>query len=398
MKTNLLQHLGADPLHDAHVLEKSEINNLEVDLRIIRVIREVLASCLQEMDDSRLLVVLSVCKTSKAKLRLMLPRLLGQIERAGLSADILLGLNQDPELTDLFTVLRRKVSTIEHVYSRVVGGGAGEQAQAFVDSEPQSGKYAIGDPASSGHRMIVVHQEPDSRTRGKNLMLRELNDMTLSAVTSGSWMRVPSRMLECDDDSILFVEGDPSANPIEILIQEMRERHLSAIGAHYRSAKYSLRVGGKELYEFPDTSVPLDPMYRWMDTALKEWVRCLVGGGTLGDTSLLTAVRWPICHRYPGSLSEDLHKTMYIDQLGQPWDVSRRVGAFNQVRGDDQILRSLRSNTALKAAFGSGPLSKLSRSLEMPRELREMDMGRLPGLFVRSIADSPASLQGSANW
>jgi hypothetical protein len=261
-----------------------------------------------------------------------------------------------------------------------------------------SRRYDIGDPAGHDHRIVAVHQVPDERTSGKNLMLRTLIDMILSAVISGTWNRVPSLMLECDDDSILFVEDDHLANPIEELIREMRERHLAALGAHWRSARYSMKLAGEELYEYPDTSIPLDPMYQWMDFSQQEWARCLVGGGTLGETSLLTAVRWPVCHRYPGSLSDDLHRTIYVDQLREPWDVSRRVAVFNDAKGYQQTLRWIRSKLALIEAFGRRPILNLYRSNGIPQKLLDMDLGSLTLLAARLQGEPTASLQGRADW
>ena len=338
------------------------------DLSDIVSLESELRSSVREFDHNRLLIVLAACESSRAKLNVVLPRLLRQATEAELSADLVVGLDHGANhrcITDNAAVMAR------------IG-----DVQAGIEG---CMRY-INDPHGDGHRLFVVEPHEVSHVDGKNGVLKGVGDWMEESMLSGAWAHPPANMLQCDDDTWLYPKGQYIGNGLSSLMDEKQARSLQLIGARWNNVEYaSVGAGGLNVL-VPDPGRPGSEAHRWLDESQHSWYRFMPGGATLGDTLALTSIRHQIGHRYIGATSDDLLTTMFADRLGKPWEIADHSYTFNEARDPNtQILRWLQGTFSMRAHLGRSNFAGLYKNFELPPVLSKMSSDQIEGLLSRAI-------------
>ncbi|MBM3231671.1 hypothetical protein FJZ28_05130 [Candidatus Peregrinibacteria bacterium] len=367
-------------------------------MALIREIREGLCSKVAAFDPNRIMVTASVCEKGDSKMRETLPRILRQAEGFGLRCDVLMGINCGMQLP-------HTEREIEKLGAELQSGFTAENAvddtghhRVFEDIfSPR--QLLIDDVRNDAHRVFCLRQYPHPNARGKNRMLKVVNDFAMESILSGRWTHVPAHTLEIDDDSRFYDGLSTDVNGLKMLFGEMEKSAVSAIGARWRTVCYSEEDFDDGPVSGPDFTIPVDDSYKYLDTSQTEWMRFMPGGGTLGKTDILTACRWPIGHRYPASRSDDVQRTIYVAHSGEPWKIADYSFVLNESRNsDEQLLRWLRGTFGLRRIIGTQYFRPLFVRSSLPLSMEDVPE-RLYSLMSHACFTADSSLQnGRVDW
>jgi hypothetical protein len=368
-------------------------NDLAWDDHLMRETREQVQSAVAGWDHDRLLVVMALGRQSEPKARASIPNILEQAEGCGLKVDMVLGLNNGAELPRLREDLDANAeSDIQDLHTAASWAGIyGEDRMRAITRVRED--YLIRDARRSVHRILCVHQLPEPGGAGKNKMLKAVADVSLRSMLEGAWQHPPALTLDMDDDGHLFVEGHPFANPLADLLEEKRLRCWNSIGSRMHTVPFEERDG----LSLPRIFAPAHAAYEYLDQAQSGWHPFMPGCASLGATDGFLAARQIIGHRYPGSLCDDVHRTVLLARQTVPWGVSSRVSSTNERREGDvnQLIRWMRGTLALNKAFGKGACltdpANAGRLHIMPDALTDI----IRTIFERKM---DLSLDGQSTW
>lgn len=336
----------------------SDIAHLEDELRL----------CVNELDHSRLLIVLAASENSRTKLNAVLPRLLKQTTEADLTADVVIGLDHGAS--------HRCITDISAVMARI------SDVQVGIEG---CMRY-INDSQHEGHRLFVVEPHDVSHVDGKNGVLKGVGDWMEESMLSGAWAHPPANMLQCDDDTWLYPSNHYIGNGLSSLMDEKERHSLQLIGARWHNVEYANVGEGALKVQVPNPTKPGSEAHRWLDESQHSWYRFMPGGATLGDTPALTSIRHQIGHRYIGAISDDLLTTMFADRMGKRWDIADHSYTFNEARDpNSQILRWLQGTFSMRAHLGRSNFAGLYKTCDLPPVLRTMPSHQIEGLLSQAI-------------
>lgn len=374
-------------------------NDVRHDLRLIEDIRSEINFRIPAFDRDRILVLASVCEKGDSKMRVTLPRILQQADEIGKKCDVLMGINCGMRLPYTESELQNSGLRFEELFSAHDAVDDHGHHSVYGNEFLSGNERMITDIREDLHRVFCVRQYAHPQARGKNKMLKVLNDVTIKSMTEGAWRFPPSHVLEIDDDSRFYDGLRMDANGIALLYKEMEINAVSAIGARWRTVRYAEENTQAGPVSNPDFALPFDNAYKYIDTSQSEWMRFLPGGGALGETDLMLACRWPIGHRYPSSRSDDVHRTIYVGASGAPWKISDYGYVLNESRNsDDQILRWLKGTFGLRRILGRKYFNVLYNRSDLPEEMKKVPPN-LDLLMSRACLDADTSLQqGSSDW
>lgn len=371
--------------------KSSEIGNVQRDLQIIDGIQKRVNEAVEVYDHTRMIGLVSVSQSDIPKLRETLLRLLSQLDSQDTKADIFIGLNEDADADVLQSMLDTYRLRQTDLFTLETSQDQFENDQLFDNPSLEGVPYAIENARTDMHRLFFVHQYSSSNSKGKNRMLRILNNAVIQGISSGQWSRPPATTLEFDADSRFYDGMTMDSNGLEILHREKEQRDLEAIGTRWRTVVFE---DGE-----PNLEAPVSNPYKFIDYSQYHWFRFMVGGGTLGNTDVMTATRWPVSNRYPGSLSDDVHRTMYMSASDRRWGVSDYAFVTNECRNSrEQVLRWLKGTFGLRHDLGRKNMSKMYRSPHPPSELITMRNAPDTGDLLEEAIRNPLSIYGEAHW
>lgn len=361
------------------------LNDVQHDLGMISAIRDSVRDSVPSFDDNRLLVIASVGKKGDSKMRVTLKKILEQSDAFGKRCDVLMGINCGMHLPNTERDMKASAVDCTNLYTANSCADDKGNHRAFEDfSMMHEEPFAISDVRDDMHRVFFVRQHDHPDARGKNKMLKVLNDLAIQSVDSGSWKHPPAHILEIDDDARFYDGLSMETNGLQILYGEMERKNLQAIGARWRNVRYTEDITEDGPFSNPDFTLPFDESYKFLDNAQSEYLRFMPGGGTLGDTDLLLAARWPIGHRYPCSKSDDFHRTMYVANTSDSWAIADYAYVLNECRdSEEQICRWLKGTFGLRQVLDRKFFTKLYKTFTPPPE-----MHAIPPMLDRIMSDA----------
>lgn len=327
---------------------------LTVDDRLISTTRFRIGAAIRSLDDTRLLATLSLGPNSQQKAIATVSRIFDQADACRMRLDMMIGFNNGAALPKLRASLE-DIHGANIIDLFTSPENAGEDGEDELHDSPRSNaqRYLIGDARSGMHRIFCVHQEGHPHAAGKNAMLKAISDGAIASMRDGDWKNPPSLVLDLDDDAHLFTNDNPDGNGLARLMEERRLRQVSAIGARMRTVPFF----GRDDVSVPDLSASDDERYAFLDRAQREWSAFLPGCASLGDMPMFLATRAVIGSRYPGSITDDIHRTVYIRRSGIPWGIATTALSTNEQRGEDdaQLRRWISGVVGLRQTFGDLP-------------------------------------------
>ncbi|TSC59365.1 MAG: hypothetical protein Greene041662_549 [Candidatus Peregrinibacteria bacterium Greene0416_62] len=336
-------------------------------------------------DDKRLCVVMPAGRGGDKHFINSAVQIIMHANAAGKRVDMLLGLNQ-VDFPRAIEALHMSDVELHHLYvneDRSTGMNGNSplllNEDVFDNSKLRGDKYVMGEADPKWNRIFAVRQQRTAWNAGKNPLQGVLMRMLHDRLLYGGAGKVPSQILLADADSWFVQEPhdreldtvDIMTNGVEALMQEKKRRGLAIIGARGKSAQYDERYphGPK----IPHFGMPVDPIYRLLDVSAEKNVQFMPGGGTLGDFLPVLSLLTIICHRYPGSRTEDMHSTILANAAGVQWGVSKEARVANEVRQNslDQPMRWFSGAAGLRKLYGGKAFDGITDA----RALRETFTG-----------------------
>ncbi len=329
---------------------------------------DVASSLLEELSDlpvdpSRMLVVVSA---GGRDADLLLPATLARLtSQRGPKLDIIVGGNNG---TRLPRTLERGESL-----GLVVGEARCEPPKSIC--EPARVLDARGAPLSlgptSGHRLIVVHQPPKTpENKGKARMLRDLYGWIVSQWRAG-WTP-PEFLFACDAESWLTdragQRGLWSTTVLEKLVGALlRDSTISLVGTTNHFSLYDHDESGDLVPRVARAIPPIHTFLNLVHGRLRGY-RWLPGGGTLGKTSVLSAIMTTILTRWNNPAIEDVQATVLARSLDLRYEVYPGVWSMNRCstrntkEARDQIKRWNNAALGLRERYGEDAIREVARS------------------------------------
>ncbi len=286
-------------------------------------------------DANRLCILMPVGRDGNRHFVNSVGQLLMQARQAGKSVDLLLGLNQVDYPEEIRALNGERIEVTNLYVNEDISNGLQDHHPLFLAEDVfrspslQDSKFVIDNPRCEDHRIFAIRQRKTAWNAGKNPLQGVLVRMLFDRLMQGG-ERVPSQILLADADSWFIAPQAEKAtnmdlltNGLQELLREKEERGLTMIGARGTSALFDER-GGQRI---PHFDLPVPPIYQLLD----EGGRCMVGGGTLGDFTTVLSLLAIVCHRYPGSRTEDAHYTALAHRAEVKWGIAERAHVSNEV-------------------------------------------------------------------
>lgn len=353
--------------HEA--LAKQNADPLEFDLKTYRWLHKYIQSYTESVikfDDSSMFVLMPVGKNGERNMNATVQKLLADATSAGKRLDILLGLNQVDFPKTVAALRSEDVEVIDlYVNEDKSTGRSGNGVlmtceDVFTNSELSGDPYVIG-PASHRHRIFAIRQQKTPSNEGKNPLQGVFVRMLMDKMHMGSQgdARFPRDILLADVDSWFLQQPndgrdiddfDLATNGLQALCAEMSERDLHMIGARSHATQFDGSRGAR----IPSLHLPVNDIYRLLDASGGKETNIMVGGGTLGRFENVLPLLSIVCHRYPGSRTEDVHYTILANQAELNWAISDTCAVTNEVRQDtlDQPRRWFSGSAGLAQLYG----------------------------------------------
>ncbi len=345
----------------------------------VRAASSLLESLRKDMagrrDDSRILGIVTAASTSESYIPYTVPLVLRQAAEAGLGADILLGLNNGYDCSDVIASYAR-IPDVE-----IVRLETGEKTSlgkpGLVYAPGDVTPYCFPTP-STRHRIFAVHQRAGPLSNGKTLMLLDLLAGLLLPNVQRGWV-APALTLLFDAESMFMnrsqdgcflellgrarhlldlTDGDtraaaralidenrwagdtarstgagPSANGLVEMLSDFRFGNLDVIGASTRFTAFTRRSRFSGLPVcFPSPHGPISAMHAVYNQicGIVPGCACMSGAGTLARTEVVISLMNVVLSRYPRIYGEDALFTVLAEQLSLRIHLSTRVQVTNR--------------------------------------------------------------------
>lgn len=260
------------------------------------------------------------------------------------------------------------------------------------------------------NRVLAIRQQKTSWNAGKNPLQGVMTRMLFDRLALTQDAKLPAQILLADADAWFMEQpkgracarGDLQTNGLSALLSEKERRNLAMLGARGRSARYDVRAPGGE--KIPDFDAPIPDIYRLLDASAEQHIRFMPGGGTLGNFKEVLALLALICHRYPGSRTEDMHYTILAEHAGIPWGVSEDACVSNEVHGDslDQPRRWFSGAAGLRTLYGSKVFRGITNASQMRSAFAgpewEHALAQYEELIAHGKAHPDDVRHGDASW
>lgn len=291
-----------------------------------------------DLDRKRILGILAIKDGAEKYLSYTIPKILDQITKTGLNADIIIGANNGfecPKVVGSFGLITN--TQLIHLYTT-------EKIDTTIpsivfDNAQLNGKpYRIGNipQGQNNNRIFFVHQKEGIHAPGKIRILMDIYQLLLDSIACG-WIP-PALTLVFDAETLFLVEAgddqlDLESNGLRLLIEKFKkETYIDILGAKVRMALYNKQaiIYGNECL-LPDFSRLVPPVQFFINLTHGRYKRYSwkPGGGTIGKTDLMISLLIVISKSYPGTKSEDAQATVLAQHAGFYGSICTEVVAVN---------------------------------------------------------------------
>lgn len=308
-------------------------------------------------DPTRILGIISVAKGADQYLPYTLPALLRQVARAGRHADMVIGLNDGYECSDIlagFAVLPDVEITHLYTGDKLAGN---IPAPIFDHPDRSSAGYRIPQE-SPHHRIFVLHQKPGPYTAGKTRMLQDMCDSLVLGSIERGWIP-PKYVLMFDRETLilqeraeddiqpylervsllmkqtdrpqelvqrLIAENSSASRPrsssrelspttidldspgLELLIDTLDKDTADIVGVSWRNCVYDIKTtyNGMNVL-MPNLAAPVSVLHQagYAAIGLTPQTMLLSGCCVIGKLEALLSMYISMCKIYPGLVGED---------------------------------------------------------------------------------------------
>ncbi|TBR61421.1 hypothetical protein B4U84_11640 [Westiellopsis prolifica IICB1] len=356
-------------------LREKQDRTLATDVKSVLSCRQwIQAKTNNTLDTTRILGIVAVAKGAENYLPYTIPKIIQQISEVGMMADIIIGLNNGFECSDVINrfALLSEIQII-HLYTEEKLAN-NVPAQIFDNVICQGRTYCLSniELPQCRHRIFVMHQKEGQHSAGKIRVLGDIYGSLLLKSIENGWIP-PAILVTFDAESQFLVEQNDSvinleSNGLKLIVNQLQNHpEIDILGTRIKSAIYQKAVlDGIEVL-MPNFSEEVPPIHWFLDIVYGRYrgYQCKPGGGTVGRTDAIISLLAVISETYPGK-GEDAILTVlakHADFIGDIFlDVicTNKIPCITDMTMDqppkkawvEQIYRWIAINQTLKLLYG----------------------------------------------
>lgn len=315
----------------------------------------ILEKCDRELDDSRVMAVVSAGNGAEHYLPHTLPNLIHQIEASSIGLDLFVGFNNGFECPTLIDRLR-KIATVQVIHLYLRERFSIHQAAPIYDNPACSGKqYCLKNEKSpeERHRIFIIHQPASPFAAGKIRMLNDIyQSLILNSIEQG-W-KPPAYLIRMDAETLFFtlneyLEKTVPAGGILPCIEHLKSNpDLDFHSAIERFVIYQKKTINGLPILLPALKAEIPPL-QWFISLTHGNYKGFYwnpGGGTFGKSEVLISLISTVAQQYPGARIEDTHASIVAQHAGFKRCIFEEVVFTNRVPSAGDIATD---NPSIKA-------------------------------------------------